>query len=56
MTAVLLALALTAPSSFVALDEVDPTILQDIHFTLRDERHPDRYFDFPVVWPPTPGS
>ena len=26
------------------------------HFTLRDERYPDRYFDFPVVWPPTPGS
>ena len=32
MTAVLLALALTAPSSFVALDEVDPTILQDIRY------------------------
>ena len=26
------------------------------HFTLRNERHPGRYFDFPVVWPPTPGS
>jgi len=32
MTALLLALALTAPSSFVALDEVDPTILQDIRY------------------------
>jgi D-alanyl-D-alanine dipeptidase len=32
MTAVLLALALAAPSSFVALDEVDPTILQDIRY------------------------
>jgi zinc D-Ala-D-Ala dipeptidase len=26
------------------------------HFTLRNERYPDRYFDFPVVWPPTPGA
>jgi len=26
------------------------------HFTLRNERYPDRYFDFPVVWPPTPGT
>jgi zinc D-Ala-D-Ala dipeptidase len=26
------------------------------HFTLREERHPDRYFDFPVVWPPPPGA
>ena len=32
MTAVLLALALAAPSSFVALDEVDPTILQDMRY------------------------
>jgi D-alanyl-D-alanine dipeptidase len=32
MTALLLALALTAPSSFVALDEVDPPILQDIRY------------------------
>ena len=32
MTAVLLALALTAPSSFVALDKVEPTILQDIRY------------------------
>ena len=27
------------------------------HFTLRNERYPDRYFDFPVeVWNPTPGA
>jgi zinc D-Ala-D-Ala dipeptidase len=26
------------------------------HFTLRNERYPDRYFDFPVVWPPPPGA
>jgi zinc D-Ala-D-Ala dipeptidase len=26
------------------------------HFTLRKERYPDRYFDFPVVWPPPPRS
>jgi zinc D-Ala-D-Ala dipeptidase len=32
MTAVLLALALAAPSSFVALDDVDPTILQDVRY------------------------
>jgi D-alanyl-D-alanine dipeptidase len=32
MTALLLALALTAPSSFVALDEVDSTVLQDIRY------------------------
>jgi zinc D-Ala-D-Ala dipeptidase len=32
MTAVLLALALAAPSSFVALDDVDPTILQDTRY------------------------
>ena len=32
MTALLLTLALAAPSSFVALDEVDPTILQDMRY------------------------
>jgi D-alanyl-D-alanine dipeptidase len=32
MIATLLALALTAPASFVALDEVDPTILQDMRY------------------------
>jgi D-alanyl-D-alanine dipeptidase len=32
MIGALLALALTAPSSFVALDEVDPTILQDMRY------------------------
>jgi len=32
MTALLLALALAAPSSFVALDEVDETILQDMRY------------------------
>ena len=32
MIGTLLALALAAPSSFVALDEVDPTILQDMRY------------------------
>jgi zinc D-Ala-D-Ala dipeptidase len=32
MIGVLLALALTAPSSFVALEDVDPTILQDMRY------------------------
>jgi zinc D-Ala-D-Ala dipeptidase len=32
MIGALLALALAAPSSFVALDDVDPTILQDIRY------------------------
>jgi D-alanyl-D-alanine dipeptidase len=32
VTALLLALAFAAPSSFVALDEVDPTILQDMRY------------------------
>ena len=32
MIAALLALALTAPPSFVALDDVDPTILQDMRY------------------------
>jgi zinc D-Ala-D-Ala dipeptidase len=32
MIGVLLALALTAPSSFVALEDVDPTILHDIRY------------------------
>jgi zinc D-Ala-D-Ala dipeptidase len=32
MIAALLALALTAPSSFVALEDVDPTILQDMRY------------------------
>jgi D-alanyl-D-alanine dipeptidase len=35
MIATLLALALTAPSSFVALDEVDATILQDMRYATR---------------------
>jgi zinc D-Ala-D-Ala dipeptidase len=35
MIATLLALALTAPASFVALDEVDPTILQDMRYRTR---------------------
>ncbi len=32
MIGVVVALALAAPSSFVALDEVDPTILQDVRY------------------------
>jgi len=35
MIGALLALALAAPSSFVALDEVDPTILQDMRYATR---------------------
>ena len=35
MIGTLLALALTAPASFVALDEVDPTILQDMRYRTR---------------------
>jgi D-alanyl-D-alanine dipeptidase len=35
MIGALLALALAAPSSFVALDEVDPTILQDMRYATK---------------------
>jgi D-alanyl-D-alanine dipeptidase len=35
MTALLVALALAAPGQFVALDDVDPTILQDMRYATR---------------------
>ncbi len=46
MTALLLALAFTAPSSFVALDDVDATILQDMRYATSYNfvgRHIDGY-------------